>query len=196
MTPDTPAPANVAGAPRLAGWWRRFFAWLYELLLLVPVILLAGIPALALQAVLQSLLGGVKVDGVIDTPFAHMLNFAWLMAVSFFYFAWCWRRGGQTLAMKTWRVRILAVNGQPVSLRAAAIRFFAAFACWFPLIPLWMLARRDPQWIPYAWFSFGLFLAPFFWAFADREKQLLHDRLAGTRLVFAPSKRKPFDPLA
>ena len=191
MTHPDIAIAEQPDVPVRAGWWRRFFAWLYEILLLVPVLMLAGIPSLAVQAALQAWWLGGAVDGVIDTPLAHALNFIWLVVISFIYFSWCWRRGGQTLAMKTWRVRIARWDDTRVSWRAAAVRFAVAFVCWMPLLPLWMLARREPEWIPYAWFSLGLFVLPFCWAVADRDKQLLHDRLAGTRLLFAPKRAKP-----
>ncbi|SMC29815.1 Uncharacterized membrane protein YckC, RDD family [Andreprevotia lacus DSM 23236] len=188
MTSETNAPA-AAGLPRLAGWWRRFFAWLYEGLLLVPVLLIAqalfqGTYQIAMQA---------QVTDVAAHAWSRTLNFVFLSTITFLYFAWCWRRGGQTLAMKTWRIRLVAHDGGPVSWRAAAVRFVAAALCWLPLFPLWFLARREAQMIPYAWFSLGLFLAPFFWSFADRERQFLHDRLAGTQLLFAPKQPKDVD---
>lgn len=71
------------------------------------------------------------------------------------YFLWCWLRGGQTLAMKTWRVRLVDVT--PAK---ALLRFLLAIV----LVPT------------------GISIA---WAFFDRDKQFLHDRLAGTRLVSA-----------
>ena len=69
------------------------------------------------------------------------------------YFLWCWLRGGQTLAMKAWHIRVVGVTPQK-----ALLRFVLAVL----LLPIS---------IP--------------WAIFDREKQFLHDRLAGTRLVQA-----------
>ena len=69
------------------------------------------------------------------------------------YFLWCWLRGGQTLAMKAWRVRL--VGATP---RKAVLRFLLAIA----LVPT------------------GISLI---WSLFDRDGQFLHDRLAGTRLV-------------
>jgi uncharacterized RDD family membrane protein YckC len=69
------------------------------------------------------------------------------------YFLWCWLRGGQTLAMKAWHIRLVGVTPQK-----ALLRFVLAVL----LLPIS---------IP--------------WAIFDREKQFLHDRLAGTRLVQA-----------
>ena len=69
------------------------------------------------------------------------------------YFLWCWLRGGQTLAMKAWGVRLVDVTP-----RKALLRLFLA-------------ALLVPSAIT------------FIWAFFDRDRQFLHDRLAGTRLV-------------
>ncbi|OYY75972.1 MAG: hypothetical protein B7Y33_06080 [Hydrogenophilales bacterium 16-62-9] len=68
--------------------------------------------------------------------------------------------------MKTWRIRLLQENGDALVFRQAALRFAVA--------------------------SLGLMLAGigFWWAFFDRDKQFLHDRLAGTRLTRVPRKRE------
>lgn len=69
------------------------------------------------------------------------------------YFLWCWLRGGQTLAMKAWHIRLVDVTP-----RKALLRFILAVA---------------------------LFPVSLAWALVDRDRQFLHDRLAGTRLVNA-----------
>lgn len=71
------------------------------------------------------------------------------------YFLWCWLRGGQTLPMKAWRIRVVDITP-----RRALLRFVLALA----LVPT------------------GISIA---WALFDRDRQFLHDRLAGTRLVDA-----------
>ena len=69
------------------------------------------------------------------------------------YFLWCWLRGGQTLAMRAWKIRVVDITpGKAIA------RFLIAAA----LLPLSIL-----------------------WALVDRDRQFLHDRLAGTRLVQA-----------
>jgi uncharacterized RDD family membrane protein YckC len=78
-----------------------------------------------------------------------------ILAVFAAYFLWCWLRGGQTLAMKAWRIRLV-----DVSPARALSRFLLALL----FVPT------------------GLSLL---WAFFDRDRQFLHDRLAGTRLIQA-----------
>jgi uncharacterized RDD family membrane protein YckC len=71
------------------------------------------------------------------------------------YLLWCWLRGGQTLAMKAWKIRVVGIT--PAK---AVARFLLALL----LVPT------------------GISIA---WALFDRDRQFLHDRLAGTRLVRA-----------
>ena len=101
---------------------------------------------------------------ILLAQFAHYLAgagilWAHLLLVTFFYFAWFWQHGGQTLAMKTWRIRLVSEGSERVALWQAITRYFIA----------WL----------------GIFFAGagLWWAFVDRDRQFLHDRLAGTRLV-------------
>ena len=82
---------------------------------------------------------------------------AFIATVLAAYFLWCWLRGGQTLAMRAWRIRLVDVTA-----RKALVRFVLAAG----LLPLSIL-----------------------WALVDRERQFLHDRLAGTRLIDAGNKK-------
>ncbi len=76
------------------------------------------------------------------------------------YFIWYWHHGGQTLAMQTWKIRLAAPSGAKASVARLALRYVLA-------------------WPSVLYLGAGLF-----WALFDRDRQFLHDRLAGTRLVF------------
>jgi len=75
------------------------------------------------------------------------------------YFLWHWMRGGQTLPMKTWKLRLVSADGGNISARQASTRYLAA------------------------WISLTCLGAGFLWALIDRDRQFLHDRLAGTRII-------------
>ncbi len=76
------------------------------------------------------------------------------------YFLWYWRHGGQTLAMQTWKIQLVsAIDTTP---------------SWPQLILRFVLS----------WLSIGFYGAGIIWALFDRDRQFLHDRLAGTRIVF------------
>jgi len=96
--------------------------------------------------------------------FAHRVATAmalWthLFIVLLVYFVWFWCHGGQTLAMKTWRIRLLTRDGRPVRPPQAFLRYLL---CWPSL----------------AFGGIGIL-----WAVFDRNGQFLHDRIAGTQLV-------------
>jgi uncharacterized RDD family membrane protein YckC len=149
--PHAPATTPVPEAPAtasLANLGRRALALVYEALLLGAVLALASL----LFAVLAH-----GADRVVSRPLLQL----YLVALAGLYFVWQWTRGGQTLAMKTWRIRLLTREGQPLGPRRALVRYLLALA--------------------------GTLLlgAGFLWALFDRERQFLHDRLAGTRIVNA-----------
>ncbi len=173
-----------------AGWWRRFLSFWYEILLLVAIVLLVG----ALGQTVFQIATGLPVTSLTDLWWARVLNFIWLMAWVFAWFALCWRKGGQTLAMKAWRIRITMHDSAQPGWRAICVRFFMACLFYGPVIPLWVLAWHDARWLMPAWLALGWSLAPFVWAWFDREQQLLHDRIAGTRLVIAKRHQRKTQP--
>jgi uncharacterized RDD family membrane protein YckC len=105
----------------------------------------------------------------------------WLFLVIGVYFVWFWTHSGQTLAMKTWRIRLVTRDGQEVKAKRALGRYFLA---WFWILPglalAWAIGAK----------GWALILIPstnvLLWAllaYLDPAKQFLHDRLAGTRLM-------------
>lgn len=82
------------------------------------------------------------------------------------YFVWCWVKAGQTLAMKTWRLTLVdAQSARPLRPLQAVVRYGMGWLCW----------------------PTGLALL---WSFLDPDGQFLHDRIAGTRILYVP-KPKP-----
>ena len=136
-------PGIAPQAPSLA---RRLACALYESLILAALVLVATFPFLAFA--------GDSTSGLRR----HVLQ-AWVVIVVGAYLVWFWARGGQTLAMKTWRIRVEAADGGPVRPGQAARRYLFAGA------------------------GAAVLGIGFLWALLDRDGQYLHDRLAGTRLV-------------
>ena len=126
---------------------RRLASMLYESLLLFGVAFFG-------TWLFQFAAGTLVIDG-------WRLAMLQLFLVALFatYFLWCWLRGGQTLAMKTWRIRLVSKDGhRNLAPRAALLRFIAALL----LVPT---------------------LLGILWALVDRDRQFLHDRLAGSLLI-------------
>lgn len=139
----------IASLP--ASFLTRIAAMVYELLLVTAVLLVAALPFIYLA-------------GNAETGWRHYVFQVYLIGVLFAYFSAFWLRSGQTLAMKTWRIRLVDLDGGRPTLRQSALRFVVALI--------------------------GLLLAGagFWWALFDRDRQFLHDRIAGTRLVRVPRK--------
>ncbi len=56
-----------------------------------------------------------------------------LILVSFVFYGWFWTHGGQTLGMRSWKIKLFSLDNQPISWRQAALRFFTALISWLPL---------------------------------------------------------------
>lgn len=108
-----------------------------------------------------------------------------LFVVAGAYFIWCWTGSGHTLAMKTWRIKLVKVGYAAVPFRAAAIRYLLS---WFWLLPAIVVCWRF-QLTGKAEVAIAVVVGIIAWsltAFLDKDRQFLHDRLAGTRLISLP----------
>jgi len=128
---------------------RRLIAMTYEAFLVFGVLVVVFI--------FPHVVVGAALHRVASPP----ILWTHLFLVLTVYFSWFWCRSGQTLAMKTWRIKISDQSGYPVRPAQAVLR---CLLCW-PSIGL-----------------AGIGIA---WALIDRDRQFLHDRLAGTRLFIA-----------
>jgi uncharacterized RDD family membrane protein YckC len=81
-----------------------------------------------------------------------------LLTVAGTYFVSQWSRG-QTLPMKAWRLKLVTRAGRSPGPWQAAIRYLAAVG------------------------GLALFGLAFWWAIFDPDRQFLHDRIVGTRIV-------------
>ncbi len=83
----------------------------------------------------------------------------YLLVIMGGYFIWFWTHGGQTLAMQTWKMRLVSADGSGLTKKQAITRYLLALIGIF------------------------LFGSGIIWALFDRDHQFLHDRLAGTRII-------------
>lgn len=97
------------------------------------------------------------------------------------YFVWCWARGGQTLALKTWGLRIVGPDSATPKVPRAIARYVLAWHLWLPGLVFVALFRTHVAWDVLALAAgFVLGLLP---AFFDPQRRLLHDRWTATRIV-------------
>jgi len=183
--PLAPAPGHRppqhvrASAP--ASLVRRLASLAYEGLLLGAVLIGAGF----LLAPWVSPTSGVTAAGPLPLPAvpARLSLFAGSLAVGALYFCWSWTAGRRTLAMKTWRLRLTRRDGASVDRRSAVIRYLAAWIG--PALALLAYAALKPTGA--ARYALWLVAINYAWAWIDPDRQFLHDRIAGTRIVRDPA---------
>lgn len=112
---------------------------------------------------------------------------AFLFVIFGIYFVWFWNKG-QTLAMKTWHIRVTTTQGLPLTQRHAFVRYLLSWL-WFlpPLAISWALGLH----IQVALLFFAGWIV--LWAvlaLLHPQRQFWHDALAHTRLIHSASANK------
>ena len=134
-----------------AGLLRRIAAALYDALLVIALQMLATLLLIAAR-------GGEPVR-----PGDPLLQAVLLITAGAFFVGF-WTRGGQTLGMNAWRLRVEMQNGKSLPIPIALLRFGAAI---LSLVCVGM---------------------GFLWQLVDRQNLTWHDRIAGTQVVLLPKR--------
>ena len=156
---------------------RRIALNLYEMLVLFGV--------LAFTFLVPHLIIGVLFE--VTAPSAILMAHMYLVLA--FYFMWYWTKTGQTLAMQTWRVRMIGRKGYNVTKRQAFWRYVYGSLWLIPCVVLHWAFHLEKWQIIEMLFTVALFIWPLS-IYLDRRnilhRQSLPDRLAGSRLVELP----------
>jgi uncharacterized RDD family membrane protein YckC len=148
---------------------RRLVCMIYEALLLFGVVFIA---VLVFDLVTQSFHA---------FDLSHVRE-AWIFVIIGLYFVFFWVRTGQTLAMKTWHIRLEDKEKRKLPLIKAIVRFFLAWMWFLPGLAISAQLKLTPL---HSFIIVGIgYLLWALTAVFDENKQFLHDRLAKTRLVF------------
>lgn len=126
--------------------WRRLAALGYDLLVI------AALAVCFTLVVLAARLGRAVPPGSVWFELS-------LLGIAALFFAGFWARGGQTLGMRAWRIRVVTDEGLPLTPVRAALRFAAGLVALLPA---------------------GL---GFWWGAFDRDRRGWHDRWTRTRVV-------------
>ncbi|MBS0211626.1 MAG: RDD family protein [Proteobacteria bacterium] len=166
---ETSTPASTPTAtPAHPGW--RLLALVYDLLPLIAIWFVASL--------LDYLLRGRHESAPGSAGAWLMLGLLWLVTGA--YFVLSWRRGGHTLGMRAWRLKVLTADGRSAGLRASWLRYVGASAPFLLFCAGWAL-RVDAHVALPACVLIGA--VDFGWSLLDRERRALHDLLAGTHYV-------------
>jgi len=132
---------------------RRSASFLYDCLLLVAVFFI-------ITTALVLLNDGEKIQ--------HPLFYLLLWIIGGMFFDGFWRRGGQTLGMRAWHVRVVPIyDRKNMSDNIEHDN-----------------SKLTPKqtWLRYAWGTI-LFGLGFLWAFVDADRHTANDRLSGTKII-------------
>ncbi|WP_418515154.1 RDD family protein [Delftia sp. PS-11] len=143
--------------------------WLYEGMLLFGVVFIAGYLFGTLS----------QTRNALDNR--HALQ-AFMFVVLGIYFVWFWSKG-QTLAMKTWHIRVVDLAGRPVSQTRALARYALSWIWLLP--PLAAYAVGVPALTTLLLMAMWVLL----WALLSHlhpRRQFWHDAWAGTQLIHQP----------
>ena len=142
-----------------AGLPRRLVAMLYDGLLLLAIFMLV-------TAAFLTLTGGEAITPRTNPALEYLYRAILAGIVVLFYGAF-WTRGGQTLGMASWRLRVEREDGARLTWGDTLKRLAAAVLSWLPL---------------------GL---GYLWILVDRDRRAWHDRLSRTRVVVVPKGERP-----
>lgn len=155
---------------------RRLISLVYEAFLLLAVDMLAVLLFLV-------------VTGNRQAPvYQHGLKF-FLFLVTAAYFVHFWTDSGHTLAMKTWRMKVVMPGYARVPFRIAAIRYVLAWGWFMPALLAYSAFGVRSKAGMAAAIAAGI-MAWALTAFLDKDRQFLHDKLAGTRVIALPKPAK------
>ncbi|MGE5339285.1 MAG: RDD family protein [Gemmatimonadota bacterium] len=164
------SPSNDAPAPGLA---LRAASMIYE------AVLLFGVSFIVSYALLAAMRWTYPLAG-----YQRWILQAVLFVVFGAYFVYCWTRSGQTLAMKSWHLRVVDRNGLSPSPATAILRYLLAWTLFLPGLILGALFPKHVGWDALA--LTASVVAMTLLGRAHAGGQLLHDRLLGTRVIREP----------
>lgn len=145
-----------------AGVFRRFAAMIYDTLLLMAI----SIGYYALAVLINVLIQGAPIAGqkIHWGNWSLLIFSGWIVLLGYF-FCFFWRRSGQTLGMRSWRMKVVNQDLRLASTAQCVLRCVIA--------PI----------------SLGVFGLGYFWRWLDPQQLTLHDRLSKTRVIVLPKEQ-------
>ena len=162
-----------------AGLLRRLGALTYDALLLMAVIVIAGFIALPFTG------GEAPSPG---NPFYQ----TYIFILCYVFFAWFWTRGGQTLGMRAWRLRVQNEDGSAISWSQSLLRFMAGVAAWILFgIGIYFI-KSEPMSVRYIQGIAALvvFTLSSLWILIDKNKRAWYDHFSSCKVVELPKLKK------
>ena len=147
----------------IAHLWRRLAALIYDAFLLFAIVLAYGFLLTLLKVLFN---GSQQVEDVQPGALLQWLSFAGLIASLIGYYYICWRKQGQTLGMKSWRLKLQQADGSLATPEQCIKRSLLASL------------------------SFAAGGIGYLWCLMPPAKACLHDIYSATEVVVLPKTKK------
>lgn len=138
-------------------FFKRLITIVYDSFLLIAVFFAVGIPISILTTFIFN-----SGDAITEEHSFYLINqiiiLFTLFSASVVFYVWFWTHGGQTLGMKTWRIKLISDNNQPITRKQAMLRYFSALLSW------------------------GVLAIGFIWIIFDSKKRSWHDIFSNSHL--------------
>lgn len=141
---------------------KRLAALIYDTFLVLPIVMASVALCMGVRTLVYGSVAG-DINQAALNP--HLVQFIAVLVVIGF-FTWFWVRGGQTLGMQAWRIKLVSLDSKPVSKRQAVIRCLGA--------ALSALCLGLGYW----------------WCLFDPKRRYWHDYLSGTELILLPKPER------
>ncbi|MCW8932591.1 MAG: RDD family protein [Gammaproteobacteria bacterium] len=181
LTANTP-PLPPASFLKLLG------CWLYDFMLLCAVWLLAGFVYI-IPAQLFTQIDSTQKENLSTTEFSGPVFYSYLFIVTWFFFAWFWTHGGQTLGLRSWSLRLQTVEGHTLNWTQTFLRFLVAGTPW--LLSLFVYDKIITNQLlpaPYQYSAFIIGFIGLLWMLVDKDKRSIQDIFSNSRIVSVPKK--------
>ncbi len=173
---SSPVQGAAAEAERPPDAWRRLACFLYEGVLLFGVVWGAGLAYSLATGQRNAMQGQTGLQAV-------------LFLVIGLYFVGFWSRRGQTLPMQTWNIRLVTLDGAPLSPLRATCRYLLAWLWFLPGLAAAHLADIHDAKAVSAIVLAGMATYAVVGLLHPR-RQFLHDMLCGTQLIHWKTERR------
>jgi len=141
-----------------ASLFKRLIAIFYDLFLLLALLFIVGVVAAGILTFAINNGNAITADHPYYLPYRTFILLL-LFFTGLGFFGWFWTHGGQTLGMRTWRLKLVSDNDQTISWQQALIRYSGAILSW------------------------GCAGLGFLWALFNKKKKTWHDLLSKTAVI-------------
>lgn len=111
----------------------------------------------------------------------------YLFSVVIIFYGWFWTHGGQTLGMRSWKQKLISLNGKAVSWQQSFFRVLTGAPAWILFLVsllLWLFPEKThatkhlasiPAWL--------IVIVSFIWILLDNRSGSWRDKITGTQVI-------------